>query len=121
LLEYDDVMNKQREAVYGLRRRLLEGTDQKDLILEDYVSAILGELLEQHCSAKAHAAALAADLKITPSNGSRGVDPAAGIITTVAGTGARGYGGDGGPDDDRTQRGACRLRRGGRVPGLPGQ
>jgi preprotein translocase subunit SecA len=34
LLEYDDVMNKQREAVYGLRRRLLEGLDQKDLILE---------------------------------------------------------------------------------------
>jgi preprotein translocase subunit SecA len=25
LLEYDDVMNKQREAIYGLRRRLLEG------------------------------------------------------------------------------------------------
>ncbi|HET7892520.1 MAG TPA: preprotein translocase subunit SecA, partial [Candidatus Sulfotelmatobacter sp.] len=56
LLEYDDVMNKQREAVYGLRRRLLEGTDQKDLILEDYVSAILGELLEQYCPVKAHAA-----------------------------------------------------------------
>ena len=54
LLEYDDVMNKQREAVYGLRRRLLEGTDQKDLILEDYVSAILGEQLEQYCPAKAH-------------------------------------------------------------------
>ena len=44
LLEYDDVMNKQREAVYGLRRRLLEGTDQKDLILEDYVSAILARV-----------------------------------------------------------------------------
>jgi len=54
LLEYDDVMNKQREAVYGLRRRLLEGTDQKDLILEDYVSSILGELLEQYCPEKAH-------------------------------------------------------------------
>ena len=54
LLEYDDVMNKQREAVYGLRRRLLEGTDQKDLILEDYVSAILGDLLEQYCPPKAH-------------------------------------------------------------------
>jgi preprotein translocase subunit SecA len=54
LLEYDDVMNKQREAVYGLRRRLLEGVDQKDLILEDYVSGILGDLLEQHCAAKAH-------------------------------------------------------------------
>jgi preprotein translocase subunit SecA len=56
LLEYDDVMNKQRAAVYGLRRRLLEGTDQKDLILEDYVSAILAELLEEYCPAKAHAA-----------------------------------------------------------------
>jgi preprotein translocase subunit SecA len=55
LLEYDDVMNKQREAVYGLRRRLLEGMDQKDLILEDYVSAILGDLMEEHCPAKAHA------------------------------------------------------------------
>ena len=55
LLEYDDVMNKQREAVYGLRRRLLEGMDQKDLILEDYVSAILGDLLEEYVPPKAHA------------------------------------------------------------------
>jgi len=55
LLEYDDVMNKQREAVYGLRRRLLEGLDQKDLIIEDYVSGILGDMLEQFCPAKGHA------------------------------------------------------------------
>ena len=34
-------------------------------------------------SAKAHAAALAADLKITPSNGSHGVDPSAGISVTA--------------------------------------
>jgi len=54
LLEYDDVMNKQREAVYGLRRRLLEGVDQKDLILEDYVAAILGDLLDEYCPPKAH-------------------------------------------------------------------
>jgi len=54
LLEYDDVMNKQREAVYGLRRRLLEGTDQKDLILEDYVAAILAGQLEEYCPEKAH-------------------------------------------------------------------
>ena len=54
LLEYDDVMNKQREAVYGLRRQLLEGLDQKDLIVEDYVSSILGEILEQFCPIKAH-------------------------------------------------------------------
>jgi len=56
LLEYDDVMNKQREAVYGLRRRLLEGVDQKDLIIEDYVAGILSDLLEQHASVKAHPA-----------------------------------------------------------------
>ena len=31
VLEYDDVMNKQREAVYGLRHNLLEGIDQKEL------------------------------------------------------------------------------------------
>ena len=54
LLEYDDVMNKQREAVYGLRRRLLEGLDQKDLIIEDYVSGILGDMMERHCPPKDH-------------------------------------------------------------------
>ncbi len=55
VLEYDDVMNKQRTAVYGLRRQLLEGVDQKDLIIEDYVSGILGGLIEEHCPPKAHA------------------------------------------------------------------
>ena len=55
LLEYDDVMNKQREAVYGLRRQLLSGVDQKELILEDYVSSILSNLLDQYCAVKVHA------------------------------------------------------------------
>jgi preprotein translocase subunit SecA len=54
LLEYDDVMNKQREAVYGLRRQLLEGVDQKELILEDYVSGILSDVMDQFCGAKVH-------------------------------------------------------------------
>jgi preprotein translocase subunit SecA len=54
LLEYDDVMNKQREAVYGLRRQLLEGVDQKELILEDYVSGILSDGMDQFCGAKVH-------------------------------------------------------------------
>ncbi len=48
LLEYDDVMNKQRQAVYALRRQLLEGLDQKELILEDYVRDILAGLLDQY-------------------------------------------------------------------------
>src|SRR3989440_7451617 len=54
LLEYDDVMNKQREAVYGLRHQLLEGVDQKDLILEDYVSGILSDLMDQFAPIKVH-------------------------------------------------------------------
>jgi preprotein translocase subunit SecA len=33
LLEYDDVMNKQREAVYGLRRMILEGKDTREHVL----------------------------------------------------------------------------------------
>jgi preprotein translocase subunit SecA len=54
LLEYDDVMNKQRLAVYGLRDQLLEGIDQKDLIVEDYVASMLSDLLEQYMPASAH-------------------------------------------------------------------
>ena len=50
LLEYDDVMNKQREAVYGLRRQLLEGVEQRELILEDYVGGILSSLLDEYCN-----------------------------------------------------------------------
>ncbi|MFQ6037418.1 MAG: preprotein translocase subunit SecA, partial [Candidatus Aminicenantales bacterium] len=34
LLEYDDVMNKQRETIYRLRREILEGKDLKDRIHE---------------------------------------------------------------------------------------
>ena len=55
LLEYDDVMNKQRQAVYGLRRQLLEGIDQKELILEDYVRDILGGLLDKYAAKETHA------------------------------------------------------------------
>jgi preprotein translocase subunit SecA len=54
LLEYDDVMNKQRVAVYGLRLQLLRGLDQKDLILEDYVAGILSDLMDQFCGVKVH-------------------------------------------------------------------
>jgi preprotein translocase subunit SecA len=53
LLEYDDVMNKQREAVYGLRRQLIEGIDQRELILEDYVGGILSNLLDEYASERA--------------------------------------------------------------------
>ncbi|HEX4576941.1 MAG TPA: preprotein translocase subunit SecA, partial [Edaphobacter sp.] len=55
VLEYDDVMNKQREAVYGLRRQLMEGVDQKQLITDDYLSTILSNVLDEHAPEKVHA------------------------------------------------------------------
>ena len=55
LLEYDDVMNKQREAVYGLRRELLSGVDQKELILEDYVAGMVAEALDRFAPRNVHA------------------------------------------------------------------
>ncbi|MBM3790745.1 MAG: preprotein translocase subunit SecA [Acidobacteria bacterium] len=48
LLEYDDVMNKQREATYAIRRELLEGVDQRDFILQ-LANDIALEILEMHC------------------------------------------------------------------------
>jgi preprotein translocase subunit SecA len=48
VLEYDDVMNKQRQAVYGMRRQLLEGNTQKERI-EDIVKGIIGAFIDQYC------------------------------------------------------------------------
>ena len=39
-LEYDDVMNKQREIIYGQRTQVLEGMDVKDVIMHMMSSAI---------------------------------------------------------------------------------
>src|ERR1051326_464157 len=39
LLEYDDVMNRQRETIYGLRRQLMEEPDQREYLMGDPPSA----------------------------------------------------------------------------------
>ncbi len=67
VLEYDDVMNKQREAVYRLRRQLLEGGDQRNRILE-LVGEAVGRYVEERCPERAHPdtydiAGLRADVK----------------------------------------------------------
>jgi preprotein translocase subunit SecA len=49
LLEYDDVMNKQRATIYTLRRQLLEQSDQRGEI-QSIAQAILDELHDQHMS-----------------------------------------------------------------------
>jgi preprotein translocase subunit SecA len=55
VLEYDDVMNKQRVAVYGLRKELLSGLDQKELILEDYVAGMVADALDRFAPRNVHA------------------------------------------------------------------
>ncbi len=52
VLEYDDVMNKQREAVYSLRNQLMQGVEQKQLITDDYLSTILSNLLDENAPEK---------------------------------------------------------------------
>src|SRR5256885_6705846 len=47
LLEYDDVMNKQRESVYTLRRSILEGREGKDYIL-NAADDIVEYLIDTH-------------------------------------------------------------------------
>src|SRR5882757_8709064 len=54
VLEYDDVMNKQRQAVYGMRRQLLEGDNQKERIVE-IVRGIVGSFIDQFCPERARA------------------------------------------------------------------
>jgi len=53
LLEYDDVMNKQRKAVYGMRRQLLEGIDQKERVME-MVQGIVDQLIDMRCPDNKH-------------------------------------------------------------------
>jgi preprotein translocase subunit SecA len=53
LLEYDDVMNKQRETIYSLRRSFLEGRDQKEFVLERAAS-IGAWLVDTHCPREQH-------------------------------------------------------------------
>jgi preprotein translocase subunit SecA len=51
LLEYDDVMNKQREAIYELRKDILEGKEGRDYFLRT-TSEIIGYYLDAHCPEK---------------------------------------------------------------------
>jgi preprotein translocase subunit SecA len=53
LLEYDDVMNRQRETIYGLRRQLMEEPDQREYLLGDPPSAgvaydLLSDITKQY-------------------------------------------------------------------------
>jgi preprotein translocase subunit SecA len=51
LLEYDDVMNKQRTAVYDMRRMVLEGKDTREHVLS-LSSEVLDWYLDSYCDEK---------------------------------------------------------------------
>ncbi len=51
VVEYDDVMNKQRQIVYEERRKVLEGADARGNIL-GYAKEIIAKGVEQHCESR---------------------------------------------------------------------
>jgi preprotein translocase subunit SecA len=53
LLEYDDVMNKQREIVYGMRRQILDGESQAETIA-DWGDDLVAATLDPYAPAEAH-------------------------------------------------------------------
>jgi len=51
LLEYDDVMNKQRETIYSMRREILEGKNLKEQI-QQLIEELLDWILDIHANSK---------------------------------------------------------------------
>ena len=53
ILEYDDVMNKQREVIYGQRKLILEGADLREEVIE-FAKISADRLVMEHVPEKAH-------------------------------------------------------------------
>ncbi|MBI2155672.1 MAG: preprotein translocase subunit SecA [Candidatus Rokubacteria bacterium] len=53
LLEYDDVMNKQREIIYGMRRQILDGESQAETIAE-WIDDLVPATLDAYAAGDAH-------------------------------------------------------------------
>jgi len=53
LLEYDDVMNKQREVIYGMRRQILDGESQEATVAE-WMDDLVPTVLDSYAAADAH-------------------------------------------------------------------
>src|SRR5690606_24547885 len=52
VLEYDDVLNQQRSVIYAQRRRVLEGEDLRDHVI-DMIDQTVDDLLERYASREA--------------------------------------------------------------------
>ncbi|MEC9491260.1 preprotein translocase subunit SecA [Flexistipes sp.] len=51
LLEYDDVMNQQRQIIYSLRREILEGKDIESILLEN-IENVVDSLFERYVNSE---------------------------------------------------------------------
>jgi preprotein translocase subunit SecA len=51
VVEYDDVMNTQREIIYGERQKVLTGADTRDNIVE-YMRGLIEKGVEGHCQGR---------------------------------------------------------------------
>src|SRR5690606_17485236 len=49
VLEYDDVLNQQRSVIYAQRRRVLEGEDLREHVV-DMIGQVIDDLLERYAS-----------------------------------------------------------------------
>jgi preprotein translocase subunit SecA len=73
LLEYDDVMNKQRETIYAIRRSALEGKDQRDYVL-GIAEDVGRELVDTYCPREQHPDQWNATAFLAEMNSQFGVD-----------------------------------------------
>ncbi len=53
VLEYDDVMNKQREIIYGQRKQVLDGMDVKSIIM-NMMNTSITDLVSRHFAGQSH-------------------------------------------------------------------
>ena len=53
VLEYDDVMNKQREIIYSQRKQVLDGLDVKNIIM-NMMNTSISHLVSEHFAGEAH-------------------------------------------------------------------
>ncbi|MEY4457442.1 MAG: preprotein translocase subunit SecA [Actinomycetota bacterium] len=51
VLKYDDVLNRQREAIYGDRRHILEGDDLRDRV-NSFIERVVSEMVDNYANSK---------------------------------------------------------------------
>ena len=49
LIEYDDVLNQQRNVIYQYRRNILDGGDNSIGLIKDMIADVIHGLFEIHC------------------------------------------------------------------------